>query len=198
MIHLDRRVGGKLQIGQQRRQKKKLPARGSISIVFFPEPAEAGEPGELPLRERCRIDHAAGAAARHAGFQPGTQFVHPAAEQVVIVGAPRIAGHAAPALPPLRPHLLWRDRGRRMIGGKHDYAPHTGKQVRRVGTQRFLPFEPFPKHTRKALIEPSADQLPPRGRPGRGDAQSRKAHPDRLPSQFFQEQAAVLAAAGWV
>ena len=190
VVHLDWRVGREFEVGQQRRQKKETARAWVDQHRVLAEPAEAGEPGKVSLRQRRRIDHAASAAARHAGLQPGPQHVHPAAEQVVIVGAPRIAGHTATPLP-CSADIRGAVGARRMVGGEHDHAPHAGKQVLRIGSQRFLMLEPLPHHARKPLIEPLADQLPPRGRPGRGDAQPRKTHPDRLPSQFFHEQATV-------
>ena len=183
VVHLERRVGRQVEVGEQRREQKVAAGAGIDEHRVLAEPAQPGEAGEIPLGQRRRIDDRPGATSRHPGLEPRREGIRPRAEQIVIVIAPCVPRQASPP-------LLRRGRGgagRRMVGGQHDHASRPRQERGGMGPQRLVPLEPALHRSGEALTEPAAELLVVRGRPCRGYPQPREPKPDRLGPQILHD-----------
>ena len=182
MIRRQGVIGRQRHVGEKGREQE-VAARGGIDEHrVFAKPAEAGGPGEVALGDRCGIDHAAGAAARHAGLQPGSELIDPDSQQVVVVVAPRIPGHAAPAL-----FRAGGGRLRGMVGRQHDHAADPLEQPARGPAPRLMPLEPGRHRAGEPPGQPAPKGVVVRGVDHPGDAHPRKSEPERLLPQLGRD-----------
>ena len=77
VVHLDRLVGRQVERGQQPREEKIAASPRVNQHRVLAKPAKASPGGELPFRQRCRIDHPPAAATRHLPLQPRPKLIEP-------------------------------------------------------------------------------------------------------------------------